>query len=98
MVDVSSLSRREKKVAVLSKLARRTKIGMSYIPREKAYSKIPQHARGGMEDVLDELRQEGLLEFHKNGRCISLNPRSLDRVSEILEGEVPGYILENLKR
>ncbi|KXB06186.1 hypothetical protein AKJ51_04095 [candidate division MSBL1 archaeon SCGC-AAA382A20] len=80
--------------AGISKLARRNKIGMDYIPIEKTVSKIPVHARG---DIIDEMYKSGLLEYHKNKDCISLNPKSVNRVIGIIEGEVPDYIIEKLK-
>lgn len=91
-----SLDREGKKIAVLSKLARRNKIGMNYIPKEKAFSKIPQHARGNLKDILDELHGNGLIEYHKGKNCISLNPKSIDNVTEKIQDEVPDYILERL--
>ncbi|MFB6294297.1 MAG: hypothetical protein ABEI97_00910 [Candidatus Nanohaloarchaea archaeon] len=50
---MGSLTRDEQKVAVLAKLARRKNIGMDYIPVEKALGRIPSHARGDIDDVLD---------------------------------------------
>ena len=75
-----SLSRKGKKIAILSKLARRNKIGMNYIPIEKTVSKIPVHARGDIGDIIDEMYKSGLLEYHENKNCISLNPKSVNRV------------------
>ncbi|MFB6099957.1 MAG: hypothetical protein ABEK16_01670 [Candidatus Nanohalobium sp.] len=93
-----SLDREGKKIAILAKLARRNKIGMNYIPKEKAFSNIPSHARGDLDDILDELHGNGLIEYHKGKNCISLNPKSIDEVVERIEEEIPNYILDRLER
>lgn len=92
-----SLSRGGKKIAILSKLARRSKIGMNYILVEKSISKIPTHARGNIRSIIDEMHRDGLLEYHKNRNCISLRPESISRVVDMIEDEVPDYIIEKLK-
>jgi hypothetical protein len=92
-----SLDREGKKIAILSKLARKTKIGMDYIPKEKAFSKIPGHARGDLDDILNEMHREGLIEYHKGKNCISINPNSVSEVVELIEDEVPQYILDMLE-
>jgi hypothetical protein len=92
-----SPDREGKKISVLSKLARKRKIGMNYIPKEKAFSKIPSHARGSLDDILDEMHKDGLIEYHKGKNCISLNPKSVSDVIEIIEEEVPNYIIERLR-
>ncbi|MFB6245867.1 MAG: hypothetical protein ABEJ03_05990 [Candidatus Nanohaloarchaea archaeon] len=93
----NSISREEKKIALLAKLARKQKIGMNYIPKQKSYSKIPSHARGGLDGILDEMWRDALIEFHKGRKCISINPGSLDEVTSMIEGEVPDYILKKLR-
>lgn len=92
-----SLSKQEKKIAILSKLARRNKIGMNYIPVEKTVSRIPTHARGNIENIIDEMYKDGLLEYHKNKKCISLRPKSIPKVVDLIKEEVPDYIIEKLK-
>jgi hypothetical protein len=93
-----SLDREDKKIAILVKLVRRNKIGMNYIPKEKAFSKIPKHARGNLNDILDNLHRNGLTEYHKDKNCISLNPKSIEETAEKIEEEVPNYILNRLDR
>lgn len=93
-----SLDREGKKIAILSKLARKTKISKDYIPKEKAFSKIPGHARGDLDDILNEMHRDGLIEYHKGKNCISINRNSVPEVAEIIEDEVPDYILDMLKK
>lgn len=93
-----SLDREDKKIAILVKLARRNKIGMNYIPKEKAFSKIPSHARGNLSDILDDLHRSGFIEYHKDKNCISLSPNSIERTVERIEEEVPNYILDRLSK
>ena len=92
-----SLDREGKKIAILAKLSRKTKIGMDYIPKQKAYSKIPRHARGDLDDILDEMHREGLIEYHKGKNCISINPSSISEVSDLIKDEVPDYIIDMLE-
>lgn len=92
-----SIAREEKKIAILSKLARRNKIGMNYVPIEKTVSKIPSHARGNIGDIIDEMYKDGLLEYHKNKNCISLRPKAVPKVIKMIRDEVPDYIIEKLK-
>lgn len=92
-----SLDREGKKIAILAKLARKTKIGMDYIPKEKAYSKIPSHARGNLDNVLDEMHRDGLIEYHKRKNCISISPGSISEVTDLIEDEVPAYIIDMLE-
>lgn len=92
-----SLDKEGKKIAILSKLARKTKIGMDYIPKEKAFSKIPSHARGNLDTVLEELHRNGLIEYHKGKNCISLNPKAIPQSVEKIQDEVPSYITDRLK-
>lgn len=91
-----SLDREGKKIAILSKLARKRKIGMDYVPKKKAFSKIPGHARGDLDDILDEMHREGLIEYHKGKNCISINTKSVSKVVDLIEDEVPNYILDKL--
>ena len=91
-----SLGKQGKKIAILAKLARRTKIGMDYLPKEKVLGRIPKHARGDISTVLDEMYREGLIEYHKGKKCISINPNSVEKVTRMLEGEIPDYILDKL--
>ncbi|MFB6209227.1 MAG: hypothetical protein ABEJ56_03745 [Candidatus Nanohaloarchaea archaeon] len=87
----------EKKIAILAKLARKKKLGMNYIPKEKAFSKIPSHDRGNLDSILKEMRRNGLIEFHKNRKCISINPGAVPEVIEPIGEEVPDYIIERLE-
>ncbi|PSG98538.1 MAG: hypothetical protein BRC29_00235 [Nanohaloarchaea archaeon SW_7_43_1] len=91
-----SLDREGKKIAILAKLGRKTKIGMDYIPKEKAYSRIPGHARGELEGILDEMHKDGLIEYHKGKNCISINPNSISEVVDLIEDEVPSYVINML--
>lgn len=70
---------------------------MNYIPIEKAISKIPSHARGNIENIIDEMHKEGLLEYHKNKKCISLRPKSVSQITDMIKDEVPDYIIKKLK-
>ena len=93
-----SLDRGGKKIAILSKLGRKRKIGMNYIPKEKAFSKIPGHVRGNLDDILDEMYRNGLIEYHKQKNCISINSTSISEVVDLIEDEVPKYILDMLNQ
>ncbi|MFB6295085.1 MAG: hypothetical protein ABEI97_04960 [Candidatus Nanohaloarchaea archaeon] len=90
------LSRDEQKIAVLAKLARGRNIGMDYIPVEKVLGRIPSHARGDIQSVLDEMYRERLIEYHKGKDCISLNGEQLGRVVDMIGDEVPDYIIDRL--
>lgn len=92
-----SLDREGKKIAILSKLGRKRKIGMDYIPKENAFSKIPGHARGNLDDILDEMHRDGLIEYHKGKNCISINRNAVSEVVDLIEDEVPDYILDKLE-
>jgi hypothetical protein len=70
-----SLDKQGKKIAILAKLARKTKIGMDYIPKQKTYSKIPSHARGNLDTITEELHKEGLIEYHKGKKMHITKPK-----------------------
>jgi hypothetical protein len=87
----------EKKIAILAKLARHRRIGMNYTPIENTLSKLPAHARGDIQAIIEEMHKDGIIEFHKGKECISLNPAALEEITAILDGEIPPYYLEKLR-
>lgn len=84
-----------KKKNMLAKLVMRGNVGGKYTPKEEVYSGIPKHARGNLENLLDELFKEGFIEYHKGKSCVSINRRQKDMVREYLEGEVPEFYWDN---
>ncbi|MDY6789532.1 MAG: hypothetical protein SVV03_06250 [Candidatus Nanohaloarchaea archaeon] len=81
-------------ISVLTKLWRRNLFGGKYEPIEKLFSDIPKERRNEAKKGVEELRKDGLILYHKNGKCASIDTKHKSRVREILKGEVKDYILE----
>jgi len=81
------------RISILSKLYRRSLWGKSYTTLENSLSKIPNHNKGKAKEVLEELRKEGLVQFHKRGSCVSLNPNAKEKIEDILQDHLPDYLL-----
>ena len=79
-------------IPILSKLYRRSLWGKSYTTIENSLSKIPKHNRGKAEEILEELIKEGLLQLHKGGSCVSLNPSAKQEIEDRLEDHLPDYL------
>ncbi len=86
---------RELKVAIASKLWRNKFFGDSYTTVENALSKIPQHDRGRGRDAIEEMTKFGLLEYHKNRKCVSISMQGINRVRKILRGVLPDFLLDS---
>jgi len=81
-------------VDVLTKLWRRGLFGGKYQPVEQVLSNTPRENHSDAREAIDELHQDGLIEYHKNGKCASINPSYKDEVRGILDGEIPDYVLD----
>lgn len=83
---------RQIKGVILDKLLRKLCIGDSYIAKESFERWISKKVKKNgkrVKRIIDEMKKEGLLEFHKSGKTISLNRhrvREVDRLRrEILD-------------
>ncbi|MFO7793029.1 MAG: hypothetical protein R6W73_08650 [Candidatus Saliniplasma sp.] len=85
----------QKKKNMLAKMVMRRKVGEKYTPKEKVYSGIPKHERGGLENLLDELYKDGFIEYHKGKNCVSINRHQKDLVKRYLKDEVPEFYWDN---
>lgn len=85
----------QKKKNILAKLVRRKRVGEKYIYKSKTFSGIPDHERGNLDALLDEMHQEGLIKYHKGKKGISIHRRHKDKVKELLEDRVPDYFWQN---
>lgn len=80
-------------IDILTKLWRRGLFGGKYQPIEQILSHTPREHHADARNALDDLHQDGLIQYHKNRKCASINPRHKDDVRELLKGKVPDYIL-----
>lgn len=81
-------------VDALAKLWRRGLFGGKYQPIEQVLSATPREHHDKAKEALDELHKDGMIVYHKNRKCVSINTRYKEKVREILRGEIPGYILD----
>lgn len=81
-------------VSVLAKMWRRDLFGGKYEPLEKLMSDIPKDQRDKAREAFEKLHQKGLILFHKNQKCASIDTSRKEKVREVLRGEVPDYILQ----
>lgn len=81
-------------LAVLSKLWIQGAIGKSYMPKEKALSRIPKDRWDEGKEALENLIQGGVLNNYKNGNTVSIRSDRVEDVRNRLEGHVPPYILD----
>ncbi|MFB6294718.1 MAG: hypothetical protein ABEI97_03080 [Candidatus Nanohaloarchaea archaeon] len=79
---------------ILGKLWRRGLFGGRYQPVEQVVSAIPRELRGRARDRITALWRDGLLRRHKNGACVSIDPRRTDAVRQRLDGYLPDYYLD----
>lgn len=81
-------------VSILTKLWMRGLFGGKYQPVEQILSDIPREHHDEAREVLEELHQDGLIIFHKDRKCASINTHYKEKVRRILEqsDDVPGYI------
>jgi hypothetical protein len=88
------VDRNRYEVSVLAKMWRRNLFGGKYEPLEKLMSDIPTERRDKAREAFETLHGDGLIIFHKGKKCASINTNHKEEVREILEGEVPNYILD----
>lgn len=81
-------------ISVLAKMWRRNLFGGKYEPVEKLMSDIPVERRDEAEESFERLHKDGLIIFHKGKKCASINTNYKEEIREILEGEIPDYILD----
>lgn len=60
------------KYVILNKLHVRELWENVYTPIERVLKAVKGHDRGCAKDVVEDLRKEGFLLYHKNNTCISL--------------------------
>lgn len=75
---------------------RRNLFGGRYQPVEQLMSDIAEEFRSKARDGLDELHKEGLVQYHKNRKCASINPSHKDDVRDVLDSSehVPDYLTD----
>lgn len=75
------------RVHILRKLAIHNVWGAKHTSPDNMQKGLPQHLRGAVKDVSNDLIKEGLLLSHPTsyGLQISLNPRKADEIKSILE-------------
>lgn len=81
-------------ISVLAKMWRRNLFGGKYEPLEKLMSDIPAERRDECREAFERLHGDGLIIFHKGGSCASINTNYKEEAREVLEGEIPDYILD----
>ena len=75
------------KFAILDKLHHKEMWENVYMPIERALKAVKGHDRGYAKDVVDDLRKDGLIFYHKNNTCVSL--------SSSKKPEIEAYLAEN---
>ncbi|MFB6100624.1 MAG: hypothetical protein ABEK16_05110 [Candidatus Nanohalobium sp.] len=82
-------------ISLLTKMWHKGAIGMNYKPVEKLMSGIPSDQRGDAKEAMDELVQEGICAFRtgKGEKLAAILSEQVEKVREILRGEVPDYVL-----
>jgi hypothetical protein len=75
------------KVHILRRLYDHTYIGNRYLPIEELRWGLPRHAKNMklIIKAVKELVREGYLILHKKGGTVSINPRMLKEVKEIIQ-------------
>ena len=81
-------------ISVLAKMWRRNLFGGKYEPLENLMSDIPKERRDTAKEVFEKLHKDGLIIYHKGEKCASINTSYKEEVKQILDGEVPDYILD----
>lgn len=81
-------------VSILAKLWMRGLFGGKYQPVEQLFSDIPREHYDDARQALEELYKEGLVRYHKNRKCASINTGYKERVRTILQqaDDIPGYV------
>jgi hypothetical protein len=73
-------------IYILRKLYAKNKVGEIYINNHKLMHFFPRHLRswGLLREWVKELQKEEMVILHKNGTCISLNPRKLGEIEKLI--------------
>lgn len=85
---------REYHIDILTKLWRRGLFGGKYQPIEQILSNTPRQHHDEARQALDDLYKDGLIQYHKNRMCASINPSHKEEVKTVLRGKIPNYILD----
>jgi hypothetical protein len=75
------------KLHILRNLYRRAYIGSKYLPIEELKWGLPTHEKSmkKINKAVKELVKEGYLILHKKGTTVSINPRMIKEVREIIQ-------------
>jgi hypothetical protein len=79
------------RVPILTKLFRNDLWGKSYTTIQNSLSKIPNHDKGKGKEEIDKMEQDGLVQIHKGGECISLNTSAKKEIEDLLEDHLPDF-------
>lgn len=82
------------RASILSAMWRQGAIESKYMPVENVLSKVPREQHHIAREVVQRLKEEKLIETHKNGKAISINIEKKDKVRDIVEGELPDFYFE----
>ena len=69
---------------LLKEMFKKRIISNSYKPIEKIARFFPSHIRGNVKKVIRQLVSRGILLSFKSGKCISINSKRLQEISEII--------------
>jgi hypothetical protein len=94
----SEKSKQEKKAALIEGMVRRSQWKMSYKTVDDTVSKLPNREKKHAEKMLDEMVKNGLAEYHKNGKCISLKSSKKKEIKAFLEkhSDMQNWMLDQL--
>lgn len=79
------------RIPILTKLFRNDFWGASYTTVKNCLSKIPKHDHGKAKKEMDDMNKDGLIQFHKRKKCVSLNPSAKDEIEEKLRDHLPDF-------
>ncbi len=71
-------------------------MGGKYTPKQKTYGQIPKNERGNLDQLLDEMYKNGLINYKKNKKVISINSRAKGKIEKMLKDDLPDYYLKKL--
>lgn len=80
-------------ISILAKLWHNNAIGKSYVSNKRVMSVFPSEERIKVKKRIGKLSDEGILSV-RNSNLVSINPQEIDRIRDILRGEVPDYVLD----
>jgi hypothetical protein len=74
-----------RKAAIIEGMVRRRQWSMSYKTVEDTVSRLPNREKKKAIDIIDELVNQGWMEYHKAGECVSLRSSERSEIREFLE-------------